>query len=139
MTILIAVGAIVSMLYATAFGGFLLGVVDTFINQIAILIGVVAECIVFAWIFKAEKLIDFLNSKSKTLKLGKWWLLIVKYVLPIVVTIIWIGGMVDVISNGTFEQLVFTLISAAVLLIATLIFTILPAKNPEWDNAEERV
>ena len=47
--------------------------------------------------------------------------------------------MVDVISNGTFEQLVFTLISAAVLLIATLIFTILPAKNPEWDNAEERV
>ncbi len=139
MTILIAVGAIVSMLYATAFGGFLLGVVDTFINQIAILIGVVAECIVFAWISKAEKLIDFLNSKSKTLKLGKWWLLIVKYVLPIVVTIIWIGGMVDVISNGTFEQLVFTLISAAVLLIATLIFTILPAKNPEWDNAEERV
>ena len=139
MTILIAVGAIVSMLYATAFGGFLLGVVDTFINQIAILIGVVAECIVFAWIFKAEKLIDFLNSKSKTLKLGKWWLLIVKYVLPIVVTIIWIGGMVDVISNGTFEQLVFTLISAAVLLIATLIFTILPAKNPDWDNAEERV
>ena len=139
MTILIAVGAIVSMLYATAFGGFLLGVVDTFINQIAILIGVVAECIVFAWIFKAEKLIDFLNSKSKTLKLGRWWLLIVKYVLPIVVTIIWIGGMVDVISNGTFEQLVFTLISAAVLLIATLIFTILPAKNPEWYNAEERV
>ena len=139
MTILIAVGAIVSMLYATAFGGFLLGVVDTFINQIAILIGVVAECIVFAWIFKAEKLIDFLNSKSKTLKLGKWWLLIVKYVLPIVVTIIWIGGMVDVISNGTFEQLVFTLISAAVLLIATLIFTILPARNPDWDNAEERV
>ena len=139
MTILIAVGAIVSMLYATAFGGFLLGVVDTFINQIAILIGVVAECIVFVWIFEAEKLIDFLNSKSKTLKLGKWWIFIVKYVLPIVVTIIWIGGMVDVISNGTFEQLVFTLISAAVLLIATLIFTILPAKNPDWDNAEERV
>ena len=139
MTILIVFGAVISMLYATAFGGYLLGVVDTFVNQIAILIGVVIECIVFAWIFDAERLIDFLNARSRTLKLGKWWLVIVKYILPIFVTIIWIGGMIDVISSGTFEQLIFTIISAAVLLIVTLIFTIRPAKNPDWDNAEERV
>ena len=139
MTILIVVGAAISMLYATSFGGFLLGVVDTFVNQIAILIGVVAECIVFAWLFNAEKLIDFLNARSKTLKIGKWWLAIVKYILPIVVTVIWIGGLIDAISNSTFEILVFTILSAAVLLIATLIFTIRPAKNPDWDEAEERV
>ena len=139
MTILIIVGAAISMLYATSFGGCLLGVVDTFVNQIAILIGVVAECIVFAWLFNAEKLIDFLNARSKTLKLGKWWLVVVKYILPIVVTIIWIGGMVDAISNSNFEILVFTILSAAVLLIASFIFTIRPAKNPDWDNVEERV
>lgn len=139
MTILCVVGAVVSMLYATAYGGSLLGYVDTFINQIALLIGVVAECIVFAWIFEAEKLIGFLNARSKTIKLGKWWLVIVKYILPIFVTVIWIGGMVDVVNNGTMDQLIFTIISAAVLLIATLIFTVLPAKTPEWDNAEDRV
>ena len=71
MTILCAVGAIVSMMYATAFGGYLLGVVDTFINQIAILLAIVGECIVFAWIFKAEKLIDFLNERTKSIKIGK--------------------------------------------------------------------
>ena len=139
MTILIVVGAVVSMLYATSFGGSLLGFVDTFINQIAILIGVVAECIVFAWIFNAEKLIDFLNARSKTIKLGKWWLVVVKYILPIFVTVIWIGGMIDVVNNGTFEQLIFTIISAAVLLIATLIFTVLPARNNEWEHVEDRV
>jgi len=64
MTILCGIGAILSMLYATAFGGYLLGVVDTFINQIAILIGVVLECIVFAWIFDVKKLIGFLNEKK---------------------------------------------------------------------------
>ena len=47
--------------------------------------------------------------------------------------------MIDVANNATFEQLIFTVISAAILLIATLIFTVLPAKNPDWDNAEERV
>ena len=139
MTILIVVGALISMVYATSFGGDLLGYVDTFINQIALLLGVILECIIFAWIFKAERLIDFLNSRSKTIKLGSWWLVVVKYILPIFIAIIWIGGLIDVINAGTFDQLVFTAISAAILLIATLIFTILPAKNPEWENAEERV
>ena len=139
MTILIIIGAAISMIYATAYGGSILGYVDTFINQIAILFGVILECIVFAWIFKAEKLIDFLNSRSKTIKLGKWWVVVVKYVLPIFVTIVWIGGMIDVVKSGTTDQLIFTIISAAILLIVTLIFTILPSKNPNWDNAEERV
>ena len=139
MTILIIVGAAISMIYATAYGGSVLGFVDTFINQIALLFGVIVECIVFAWIFKAEKLIDFLNSRSKTIKLGKWWLIIVKYVLPIFIAIVWIGGMFDVVANATIEQINFTIISAILLLGATLVFTILPAKNKEWDEVEERV
>ena len=139
MTVLIIVGALVSMIYATAYGGSILGYVDTFINQIALLLGIIFECIIFAWIFKAEKLIDFLNSRSKTIKLGKWWVIIVKYILPIFILIVWIGGMMDVIKSSTFEQLVFTVVSAAVLLIGTLVLTILPAKNPDWDNYEERI
>lgn len=139
MTILIIVGAAISMIYATSFGGSLLGFVDTFINQIALLFGVIVECIVFAWIFKADKLIDFLNSKSKTIKLGKWWILIVKYILPIVISVIWIGGMIDVVNNASVDQLNFTIASAIMLLIATLVFTLLPAKSDDWDNADERI
>ena len=139
MTLLIIVGALISMIYATAYGGSILGYVDTFINQIALLLGIIFECIIFAWIFKAEKLIDFLNSRSKTIKLGKWWVIIVKYILPIFILIVWIGGMMDVIKSSTFEQLVFTVVSAAVLLIGTLVLTILPAKNQDWENSEERI
>lgn len=139
MTILIAVGGAMSMVYATSYGGSLLGYVDTFINQIALLFGVIVECIVFAWVFKAEKLVDFLNSRSKTIKLGKWWIVIVKYILPIVISIIWIGGLIDVINSSTIHQLNFTIVVAIILLAATLIFTLLPAKHPEWDDVEERV
>ncbi len=128
MTILIIVGAAISMIYATSFAGDLLGFVDTFINQIALLFGVIVECVIFAWIFKAEKLIDFLNSKSKTIKLGKWWILIVKYILPIFISIIWIGGIIDVVNSATITQLNFTIVSAILLLGASLVFTLLPAK-----------
>lgn len=101
MTILIVIATCVSMLYATAFGAELLGYVDMFINQIALLLGVIIECILFAWIFKAEKLIGFLNERSRAVKLGKWWLIIVKYILPIFIAIVWIGGLFEVISTGS--------------------------------------
>jgi NSS family neurotransmitter:Na+ symporter len=139
MTILIVIATIVSMIYATAFGGELLGFVDTFINQIALLFGVIVECILFAWIFKAEKLINFLNERSKTIKLGKWWLIIVKYVLPIFISIIWIGGLIDVAGSGSYNQLNFTLVCAIILVISTLILTLLPSKNPDWNEMDERV
>ena len=139
MTILCIVGASISMIYATSYGGSLLGYVDTFINQIALLFGVIVECIVFAWVFKAERLVDFLNSRSKTIKLGKWWIVIVKYVLPIFISIVWIGGMIDVVNNSSIHQLNFTIVSAAILLIASLVFTVRPAKSDDWDDVKERV
>ncbi len=139
MTILIIIGAALSMIYATSFGADLLGYVDTFINQIALLFGVILECIIFAWVFKAEKLIDFLNARSKTIKLGKWWIIIVKYILPIFISIVWIGGVLDVAAASSIDQTNFTLATAIIVLVATVILTKLPAKNPDWDNADERI
>ncbi len=55
------------MIYATAMGSYILGIADTFVNQIAILIGVIFECIVFAWIFKAENIILNLMQKANQL------------------------------------------------------------------------
>lgn len=139
MTILCLVGAVCSMIFATAFGGELLTIVDAFINHFAILLGVIVECIIFAWVFKAERLIDFMNSRSKTIKLGKWWLVIVKYILPIFVSIVWIGGVIDLMEQGSSTQLIITIISAVILLVSTLVFTLLPAKNQEWSEGEERL
>ena len=132
------VGAVISMIFATSSGEILIGYVDTFINQIAVL-AIVFECILYAWIFKAERLIEFLNARSKTIKIGKWWIAIVKYILPIVISVIWIGGLMEIMRTGTFEQLIVTVILAAILLVSCLIFTILPAKDQDWDKIDERV
>ena len=139
MTILCVFGAAVSMIYATAMGSYILGITDTFVNQIAILIGVIFECIVFAWIFKAENIIPKLNAKSKSIKLGKWWLVVVKYVLPIFIAIVWIGGILEVISSGSMLELAILAILTVILLGATFIFTKLPAKSGEWDEVKQRL
>ena len=139
MTILCVFGAAVSMIYATAMGSYILGIADTFVNQIAILIGVIFECIVFAWIFKAENIIPKLNAKSKSIKLGKWWLVVVKYVLPIFIAIVWIGGILEVIFSGSMLELAILAILTVILLGATFIFTKLPAKSGEWDEVKQRL
>ena len=139
MTILCVFGAAVSMIYATAMGSYILGIADTFVNQIAILIGVIFECIIFAWIFKAENIILKLNAKSKSIKLGKWWLVVVKYVLPIFIAIVWVGGILEVISSGSMLELAILAILTIILLGATFIFTKLPAKSGEWDEVKQRL
>ena len=139
MTILCVFGAAVSMIYATAMGSYILGIADTFVNQIAILIGVIFECIIFAWIFKAENIISKLNAKSKSIKLGKWWLVVVKYVLPIFIAIVWVGGILEVISSGSMLELAILAILTVILLGATFIFTKLPAKSGEWDEVKQRL
>ena len=139
MTILCVFGAAVSMIYATAMGSYILGIADTFVNQIAILIGVIFECIIFAWIFIAENIIPKLNAKSKSIKLGKWWLVVVKYVLPIFIAIVWVGGILEVISSGSMLELAILAILTIILLGATFIFTKLPAKSGEWDEVKQRL
>ena len=139
MTILCVFGAAVSMIYATAMGSYILGIADTFVNQIAILIGVIFECIIFAWIFKAENIIPKLNAKSKSIKLGKWWLVVVKYVLPIFIEIVWVGGILEVISSGSMLELAILAILTVILIGATFIFTQLPAKSGEWDEVKQRL
>lgn len=139
MTVLCLIGATISMIYATAYGGTLLGYVDTYINQIAILFGVILECNLFAWTFKCEELIPSLNKYSKTIKLGKWWLYIVKFILPLVISIVWLGGVYDIIKTGSFSELIVFAGLTVILLVLTAVFTKLPATNKDWDETEHRL
>ena len=139
MTVLCIIGAALSMMYATSYGGTLLGYVDAYINQIAILFGVLVECNLFAWTFNCEELIPTLNARSKTIQLGKWWVYIVKYILPLVIGIVWIGGVLDIINTGSMHELIVFGVLTVILLALTFIFTKMPATNEDWDKTEYRL
>ena len=138
-TVLGLTGAAASLVFATSAGSYLVGIADAFVNNIVIVFSVIMECIIFAWVFRAERLIDFLNSKSRSLKLGKWWLCLVKYVIPVLLAVIWIGGLLSIISNGTWEYLAILIVLMVILLVFSLIFTLRPAKSDDWFEADERI
>ena len=137
--ILCVVGGITSMVYATSAGGYILGIADIFVNNIVIILSVFVECILFAWVFKAERLIDFMNGRSKHFKLGKWWLSHVKYIIPILLVVIWFGGLYALAAMKTTESLIILIVLGLILIISSLIFSLLPAKSEEWFKTEERI
>ena len=138
-SILCIVGASASMIFATSAGGYLLSIADAFVNNIVILFSVIVECVLFAWVFKAERLIEFLNSRSHSLKVGKWWLVLIKYIIPVLLSVIWIGGLYELISSQNWEFSVILIILFAILLIFSVIFTVLKPKSENWFETEERI
>ena len=137
--ILCLIGCLASMVYATSAGEFILGLSDIFVNNIVIILSVFIECVLFAWVFKAERLISFLNNSSKTFKVGKWWLAEVKYIIPALLVVIWFGGLYELIAMKTTESAIVLIVLALILVILSLIFTFLPEKSKDWFKTEERV
>lgn len=138
-SVLCIVGAFASMIFATSAGNYLVNITDSFVNNIIVVASVIVECVLFAWVFKAEKLIDFLNGHSKTLKIGKLWLMLVKYIIPVLLSIIWIGGLYGIIIKSSMDVLIILGVLSIILFVFSLVFTVLPAKSKNWFEIEERI
>ena len=59
--------------------------------------------------------------------------------MPIFIAIVWVGGILEVISSGSMLELAILAILTVILLGATFIFTKLPAKSGEWDEVKQRL
>lgn len=127
------------MIYATAPGEVLVTVTDEFVNNISLVISVLIECVIFAWLFNMEKLIAFLNANTRIMKIGKWWTVTVRYIIPIVLIVIWVGGVYELVTTSTAQHLIIIFSLTILALVMSLVFTKLPARTDSWLNAEERI
>ena len=122
VTILSIIGCLCSLLFTCGISSYLVEIVDGFINKFGILLLIAVQCIIFGWYYGAEKVIPVLNEKSR-IKVGSIWTTIIKYILPILLTIIWIIGIIDLFKNATqFELMVDIGIIVIVLIFSTLFY-----------------
>ena len=127
-TILTLVGCPISLLLTTGISSYLVGIIDSFVNQFGILILIAVQCIIFAWFYNLDEFIPVLNEKG-TLKVGKIWKFIIKYLLPIVLILLWIAGMIDLFTNSSSFILIIDFIIMVGVLIFSIILTKLKPKN----------
>ena len=83
------------------------------------------------WIYDFDELISTLNEYS-TIKVGKLWKIIIKFILPICITFLWLQGIYYTLSEADPTSIAIRGILLALLIILPIIFTKLPAKDEDY-------
>ena len=134
-TVVCIIGFLISCIFATGIGSTILGVFDAYLNNFALLFAVLLECIIFGWIYKFDDLIDTLNQHS-SIKVGKTWKTVIKYILPICIGGLWIQGIYSTISTADGLSITIMAILTVVLIVVPIIFAKLPAINKNYYKVE---
>ena len=126
-TVLAIIGCACSLILTTGISSYLVGIIDTFVNEFGILLLIGVQCIIFAWFYGVEHFLPALNETS-TFKVGKTWTFVIKYLLPIMLIIMWAVGIVNLFSSAkTFEIIVDLVIIISVLVFGLILTKFRPA------------
>ena len=122
VTILSVIGCILSLIFTTGISSYLVGVVDGFVNEFGILLLIATQCIIFTWIYDVDSLMPLLNENSR-FKVGKTWKFIIKYVLPLVLIVMWLIGIYQLFTNANSFELAVDIIIMVAVLAFSILFT----------------
>ena len=128
-TVLCIVGCAFSLVLTSGISSYLVGIIDTFVNEFGILLLIGIQCIIFAWFYGVEHVLPALNENSR-FKVGKTWAFIIKYFLPIVLIIMWAVGIVKLFSTAKhFEIMIDLIIIIMVMVFAVILTKVKPANE----------
>lgn len=128
VSILCIIGILGSLFYSTGSGNYLLTVSDSFLNEFGILLGVILQAVIVSWYFGLRKLLPELNYEAH-FKVGSTWIFILKIVLPIVLVLMWIIGILNLITTETMTTLSIEIVISAIIIIVPIILTKLPKRE----------
>ena len=132
-TVVCIIGFLISTIFATGAGSTILGVFDAYLNNFALLFAILLECIIFGWIYKFDDLIETLNNNS-SIKVGKTWKTVIKYILPICIAGLWVQGVYSTVKTADGLSITIMLILTVILIVVPMIFAKLPALNKDYYN-----
>ena len=128
-TVLSIIGCIFSLILTSGISSYLVGIIDSFVNEFGILLLIGIQCIIFGWFYGVDKFIDVLNGRS-FIDVGRTWTFVIKYLLPIVLIIMWAVGIIQLFSTAKqFEIIIDLIIIAAVMVSAVVLTKIKPANE----------
>ena len=128
VTILTVIACIGTVIFSTGISSYLVRLVDAFVNNFGILILIGVQAIIFGWFYGVEKVIPVLNEFS-TFKVGKTWVFIIKYLLPIIIFVVWAFGIADLFNGENSLELIVDIIITIIVVGLSLAFTKLKPKT----------
>jgi NSS family neurotransmitter:Na+ symporter len=138
-SIICGVGLLGSVVFCTKAGLFILDIVDHFINNYALIIGGILECILVGWILKSGVMREHVNRVSNV-KLLPLWDFVIRILTPVMLMII-VGGALKNEFTQAYENypVVALLCFGGGILFATRLISFI-LSHFKWDpvRLEER-
>ncbi len=82
-----AAGFLSGLVFTTGAGVYFLDIIDHFLNSYVLILVGILQCIAVGWVFGAGKLRAYINKVSSA-RLGKWWEYSIKWVAPIMLSLL---------------------------------------------------
>ncbi len=126
-------GFVISSIYATGAGLYILDIVDYFVNSFAIIAVGVIEAIVVAHVFGIKKFQDLANSNSIQ-KVGSLWKVSVMLIVPVVLLLNIVLLVIETVKNGYGGYSLgalgaYGVGTLAAIFVITVVLTAAPWKN----------
>lgn len=127
--ITVSVGFILSILFALKGAGInWLDAVDHAMNNYGLVLTGILNCVVLGWAYKAKVLRRHITV-SDGIGIGKWWVVMVKYVTPSVLTVIFVWGLIFTFMK---KSLTYVLVGWGWFLVMILAAFLL--SRSKWKN-----
>ena len=117
VTIACLIGYLVSILYTTGAGVYILDIVDAFVNSYGIVIVGLAEAVVAGWLLGPAVIRDHTNAISYY-PIGKWWDVMIRFVTPAVLIYMVVQNIAGEIAKpyGGYERYATVILGWGVIL-----------------------
>ena len=115
-TVLAIIGCAFSLLLTTGISSYLVQIIDSFVNEFGILLLIGVQCIIFAWVYGLDHILPVLNENS-IFKVGKKWSFIIKYLLPVVLIVMWVIGIIQLFTTAKSFEIIIDLIIIIMVLV----------------------
>ncbi len=118
------IAIVLGILFTTNSGLYWLDIVDHYLSVYGLIIIVILECLVVGYIIGPSVLRKYANNQSD-FSIGKWWDILIKFFIPIILLVIMIWNIKNEIINPYGEYSRGALLIGMFVLIATLIIAII--------------
>jgi len=88
------IGFFASLLFTTSSGLYWLNIIDYFASNFGLVLVGLIECLVLAWAFRVSIFRNHANKTSDIL-IGRWWDMLIKYVVPCILTILLLAAVYE--------------------------------------------
>ena len=117
--IICSIGFFASLIFTTESGLYWLTIVDHFVANFGLVLIGLLECLILGWMFKLSKLREHANESSDV-KIGKWWDILIKYIAPIILSLLLIFAIINNIIDPPFGYPAWVIIVGGIAPILTI-------------------